>query len=637
MAEVTIRGLLMLPQLSDAQVSPDGSALAYVRRETDWAEDRYERRIEVLERVPGAEDTFELAAACKGRCPRWSPDGGRLAFLGRSREGETVIGIWSAVETALLCQVPPGSHGLRWSPTGEGLSLLAPVLSQKREGKPAWTAVGEEGEAPIELWIAEVATGDVRAWSRLGGHIADYEWHPDGRRVVCCVNRSTQSRHWDTGSLHVLDVGEDVSRPILEGRCRRAVWRLGGDALAVERLGTPSFLANPRIEEVTPAGKVIRTLPMPDDVHLLRWTPHGLLGLVIAGCSSVLSWIDPDTGGVEPVVEAPPLGLSILEGWWGEGCSVTADGERLGAVTFDIEHVGEVALVGLEDGSVRYVSSAASDLREWGVPAPEVVRWRTDDGAEIEGVLVSPADRDADGPRPLIVVLHGGPTAMASLAPMADNDWIWGAIPELSRRGAYVLLPNYRGSVGYGEAFRAANAGRLGLVNALDITAGIDQLAKEKRVDPSRVAALGASHGGYLAAFLAAFTDRLAAAVTRSGISDWRLNALLNQDPNWEDQYFSGGPEEAEEAYREASVLPYVDANTSPTLIIHGDRDRQAPTENARALHRVLTRHGVPCRFLLYHGMGHGGATPSQTEHSLDETLDWLERWIGLTPRAATL
>jgi len=629
-----VRALLMLPEVGDAQVSYDGSLLAYMLRKPHWEDGSQLRRLVICKRGGAGSEALPELHSIEGTSPRWSPVQNVMAcFASRESGSGEMLLLWEKADSRVLCEVPSGSHALTWSPQGRYLSFLAPAPSPDSDPNRAWTVLDEPAPS-IELWIIDTADPAARCITQTGGQVTSHAWHPDEDRLVCCANTSSAARHWDSGSAFVTSVDGSCVRHLPQNGCLNAVWSPLGDRIAIEQLRDPSFLKNPYLRILDASGEQIASFDLGDEFRILHWVPQGLLCLRIKGPSSTLCWVNPETGDFSMYRASLPEGFTLIEGWFGAGCAVTADSRLLSAVCYDKTHPGEAALIRLdEELSVTYVTDARASYRSWDVPAPTCLTWTTSDDTNIEGILIEP-NGAMQRKRPLIVILHGGPTAMASQAPLADNDWIWGVVPEVIRRGAMVLLPNYRGSIGYGDSFRAANAGRLGWANLEDVQSGIEHLVKHREVDAGRIAVVGASHGGYLAAFLAATSHRIAAAVVRSGISDWTLNARLNLNPDWERQYFAGTPEERRADYDAASVLPHVTSGTAPTLIIHGDRDRQAPTANAYALHRALSNAQVPCRTILYHEMGHGGASIHQTAHSLEETLQWLERWIHLHPDA---
>ena len=138
----------------------------------------------------------------------------------------------------------------------------------------------------------------------------------------------------------------------------------------------------------------------------------------------------------------------------------------------------------------------------------EVVHWKSGDGTEIEGVLLKPANFDARKKYPLLVVIHGGPTGIDMPSVLADRYY---PIERFVARGALVLKPNYRGSAGYGEAFRSLNVRNLGVGDYADVISGVDSLIAEGFVDKDRVGAMGWSEGGYISAFITASSDRFKA------------------------------------------------------------------------------------------------------------------------------
>ena len=629
---LTAQDLLGLDNVSDAQLSPDGRRVAFVRRTRDLDQGRSSHRvwlheIETGNLIPASDPDAPCVA------PRWSPDGRLLSWLNLAdgitrlclRETDTEASPWSTLE------LPSGSHALAWSPRADCVAFLAPAqIEDHSPGVPGVTVI-EPDEGRIDLCLLTLADRRVTRITQARLAITDLSWHPDGDSLAVCATPSTDPADWDRGDVWRIRLDGQEPERLLTGRCTRAIWSPQGNRLAVVRLGTRSFLDTPTLELIDLDGGTRVFDPFDEEFQLLSWTLEGLLALSIDGPSSHLYRVDPGTGDAVRLMPNPPAGFSLIEGWVGQGCTTSNDGDRMAFTLYDAEHPGEAAVLDLATGRLDVLTDLLGDYRAWGLPTPQRFSWSAPDGTPLFGVLIR-SHREGDAQRqPLIVALHGGPTAMASLAPFADNDWIWAAIPMMVQRGAAVLLPDYRGSAGYGSAFRRMNEQRVGLVNLEDVGAAIDALDAKGWIDRDRVGAVGASHGGFLAALMATATDRLAAAVCRSGIADWTLNYELNQNPDWERQYFGGAPWEQPEAYRASSPVSYLDRAKTPILVLHGTEDRQAPTANAHALHRGLTDQGVPTRLVLFEGTGHGGGTLRQLQAGIEETVDWFERWLGLS------
>ena len=126
----------------------------------------------------------------------------------------------------------------------------------------------------------------------------------------------------------------------------------------------------------------------------------------------------------------------------------------------------------------------------------------------ITGVLITPADFDPSRKYPLFVVIHGGPTGISSPSKFISEAAEYYPIEQFCARGAVVLMPNYRGSAGFGEAFRSLNYRNLGVGDYQDVISGVDSLIEKGFVDPEKVCSMGWSQGGYISAFITTFSDR---------------------------------------------------------------------------------------------------------------------------------
>ena len=157
--------------------------------------------------------------------------------------------------------------------------------------------------------------------------------------------------------------------------------------------------------------------------------------------------------------------------------------------------------------------------------------------------------------------------------------------------GVLVLEPNYRGSAGYGEKFRALNVRNLGVGDAWDVLSGVDSLIAKGMVDPTRVGTMGWSQGGYISAFLATHdAARFKAISVGAGISDW-MTYYVNTDIHpFTRQYLKATPWDDPEIYAKTSPITYIKQAKTPTLIQHGATDQRVPLPNAYELYQRLAR-----------------------------------------------
>jgi dipeptidyl aminopeptidase/acylaminoacyl peptidase len=256
-----------------------------------------------------------------------------------------------------------------------------------------------------------------------------------------------------------------------------------------------------------------------------------------------------------------------------------------------------------------------------------VVSWTSRDGTRIEGVLRKPADWTRGTRRPLLVVIHGGPTGVSRPTRFAST-YVY-PIEHWLAKGALVLEPNYRGSAGYGSAFRALNVRNLGVGDAWDVVSGIEELARLGLVDSTRVGVMGWSQGGYISAFLATHESRRFRAISvGAGISDWMTYYVNTDITPFTRQYLQATPWDDPAIYALTSPITTVRQASAPTLIQHGGSDARVPTPDARELYRALSDVGVTVKLTVFPGFGHGLNKPKALRAALEENRDWFDRWL---------
>jgi dipeptidyl aminopeptidase/acylaminoacyl peptidase len=247
----------------------------------------------------------------------------------------------------------------------------------------------------------------------------------------------------------------------------------------------------------------------------------------------------------------------------------------------------------------------------------------------IEGVLIKPANFDPARKYPLLCVIHGGPTgtdrpALPDARYYPVDSWV--------ARGALVLKVNYRGSAGYGEAFRKLNVRNLGVGDAWDVLSGVDFLTAKGWVDPARVASMGWSQGGYISAFLTTSSTRFAAISVGAGISNWATYYYNTDITPFTINYLGDDPADDPAIYDKTSPMHYVKQARTPTLIQHGELDRRVPIANAYELRQGLEDRGVPVEMVVYKGYGHGITKPRSMRAVMTHNLAWFNHYLWGDP-----
>jgi dipeptidyl aminopeptidase/acylaminoacyl peptidase len=267
----------------------------------------------------------------------------------------------------------------------------------------------------------------------------------------------------------------------------------------------------------------------------------------------------------------------------------------------------------------------SAQVAGWTLGTREVVSWASRDGARIEGVLYKPSDYDATRRYPLLVVIHGGPTGVSR--PTLTGNSVYPVVQFLAK-GAVVLMPNYRGSAGYGEKFRSLNVRNLGVGDAWDVLSGVDSLVARGIADSTRLGSMGWSQGGYISAFLTTTSQRFKAISVGAGISNWMTYYVSTDIHPFTRQYLQATPWDDPAIYAKTSPITYVKQARTPTLIQHGELDRRVPIANAYELFQGLQDVGVPTRLFVYKGFGHGITKPKEQLAATWHNWQWFSKYL---------
>jgi dipeptidyl aminopeptidase/acylaminoacyl peptidase len=275
------------------------------------------------------------------------------------------------------------------------------------------------------------------------------------------------------------------------------------------------------------------------------------------------------------------------------------------------------------EGAWHPITTFNADVRgdvDW-YPEIRDLEWEGAGGLPIRGLLLLP---DGDPPFPSVVTIHGGPT------------WAWkhgfdpGYSLPLAAAGFAVLLPNYRGSTGRGQAFTRLNVGDPAGAEFEDIRLGVDHIISLGIAERDRIGVTGASYGGYLTGWAVCTTDRFAAGVMVSGIVDM-LSCHLTCNHAFSEFIFGGDHRDPAslELFMERSPITHAGKATTPTLILHGSEDQCTPLGQAEELYQALVLNGVSSELVVYPREGHGFRERQHAADAERRTVEWFARFIG--------
>ncbi|HTG53485.1 MAG TPA: S9 family peptidase, partial [Gemmatimonadaceae bacterium] len=251
---------------------------------------------------------------------------------------------------------------------------------------------------------------------------------------------------------------------------------------------------------------------------------------------------------------------------------------------------------------------------------PRYFRYKSFDGREIEGAIMTPANHDGKTRLPLVTLVHGGPTGRwtASVEP-------WGQL--LVAHGYAVFYANIRGSSGYGEEFLESNRADWGGADYRDLMIGIDSVIARGIADSTRLGICGWSYGGYMAEWAITQTTRFKAAVSGAGMANLLSEFGTEAGPAY-DEWFWGLPYEKPDGFMAHSPVKYLKNAKTPTLILQGEADATDPLGQSQELYRGLKHYGVEAELVVYPREPHGLQEEMHLIDRLDRIVAWFDKYL---------
>lgn len=629
-----------IKRVGTVAVSPDARWAAVQVAEPVMEPDRSEWRSSVhVYRLGGDGTRLPVRVEPNASAPAWSPDGRWLVFVsGRAGKRD----LWRAPvgdgDAERLTDLSGALGEFRISPDGRSIAFIMTDPPRPEE----LAAVREKRDARVlgerqrfaRLYVLDVERGTTWLLTphdvQVGGHVGAgmtgpaIAWSPDGTAIAFSHSPSPLGDDWVRADVSIVDVATRDIRllahsPAAEGG---VAWSPDGHWVAVTVSDTPaSYALTFRVVLFSPSDGTVRPLAETFDQRpgIVGWTGDGRAVVITEPRGTVirLSALPADGG---PPVDLSPDTLMV------GAPTLNATGTHVGFVSEAPDRPPEPyasRLAAFAPVRVATVQTPPSP----GLGRTEVVRWRSFDGREIEGLLTHPVGYTPGAvPVPLLVILHGGPPGTFY------RSFIGGIssypIAAFASAGFAVLRPNVRGSSGYGREFRYLNVQDWGGGDFRDVMAGIDTLIERGIADPDRLGIMGWSYGGYLTAFAITQTRRFRAASVGAGITNLVSFAGTADIPGFIRSYFGTDFWDDAALWIERSAVFNVGNVTTPTLIQHGEEDLRVPLSQGLELYTALKQRGVPVQMVIYPRQGHGVGEPKLQIDVMRRNLEWFERWV---------
>jgi dipeptidyl aminopeptidase/acylaminoacyl peptidase len=638
----TIDQSLEMRSAFNPKISPDGRRVVYEVQSANWEDNSFDRNLWIADIASG--EVRQLTSAKKSSTGAdWSPDGKWIAFvsdrpaqISGSTADKKQLYVISADggEAQQLSKSETDVGGFEWAPDSRHIAFAAadpePKTLKDRKEKYGEYSVVHADYQMVHLWTIELPDATTNALPEAkrmtegdAFSVGSFAWSPDGARIAFSAQKDPDLISGFSSNIYVLTVADKAVKKIVDapGPDTNPKWSPDGKKIAYQTAAGSKyfFYTNGRIAVVPAEGGTseVVTATFDEDPNLLDWGPDGIYFEAMQKTYAHVFRVNPETKVVEKL-DAPEHAVAF-------GFSFARDFKHAAFRAALENEYGEIYAASVAPWKAKKLTSLGEQLKPFNIAHREVISWTSADGTKIEGVLYTPSNFDAKKKYPLLVVIHGGPTGVDQ--PVVGPDRYY-PIERFVAKGALVLRPNYRGSAGYGEKFRALNVRNLGVGDYADVISGVDALIAKGSVDKERVGAMGWSQGGYISAFITASSDRFKAVSVGAGISDWMTYYANTDITPFTQQYLHGTPWDDPEIYRKTSPITYVAKAKTPTLIQHGENDRRVPIPNAYELRQALEDRGVPVKMVVYKGFGHGINKPKQQRAAMEENEKWFAQYI---------
>lgn len=677
--------MVKLAKVTDYQLTPDGKAVLAVSRARPelnrWQTAMHVQSLSAA--TPAGAVSQQLTFPERGPRqegqdlqPRLSPDGTKLAFLSTRDGGAPQLYVMSLAggEARKLTSLVSGVSGLSWTPDGQALIVDSRVYADCPPfpaGEACNRSRSEAQEKNLvkarlidrlfyrhwDDWfdgkrshLLRVSLADGGGQSAVPLDLTPGDWDtpplarggeqpwavsPDGKELAYVQNRDKDIASSTNHDVWVVALGKDF---VPTGQPRNLTSknlatdhspRYSPDGrylayLAQRRAGFEADKYELKVYDRTTGQNRSLTESLDATVHEYIWAPdgqrlyftssqkgHGAIFVVELSGGVPVELNTGDTHAIELRKTADRTSLFFLRGSLShppELCRLDLDAAgRAAAPAVQVSHVNDAVLAEVKLGQSSQLFA------------------KSQDNLTVHSHLVTPPDFSPTKKYPAVVLIHGGPQGAW------EDFWQWRWNAQLFAGAGYVvLMPNPRGSDGFGQKFVDGVSGDWGGKPYDDIMRSVDVLVAQPYVDKTKVAALGASYGGYMVNWIAGHTDRFAALVSHAGVYDLRSMYGETEEiwfPRWE---FGGDPWNSEQ-YDKWSPSRYAANFKTPTLVISGERDYRVPVGQGMQFFTTLQQRKVPSRFLIFPDENHWVLKPQNSRLWYGTVLDWLKRYIGGT------
>jgi dipeptidyl aminopeptidase/acylaminoacyl peptidase len=569
--------------------------------------------------------------------PKFSPDGNYLAFLSSRGGSDSKTQVWvmrlSGGEAEVITKAKSNIESFAWSPDGKRIAYVArdPETTQEEKDKKEkrdWSLIDMNFKY-AQLYICSLdknSKGErmTRRLTKGDFHITSFDWSHDGKTIAFAHQENTIANSWPTTDISTVpaDSGSVKSLIAMKGLDSNPMYSPDGQWIAFVSDGNdPRWAGATDVYIVAAQGGQPKKLGETPDrqANLIKWSPDGKeIFFAETDHTSNRVFALPVAGGKARVITA---GVGNFG-----GSSFSADGKMMAFIHQATEVAPEIFVSSSLKLEPKKLSDANKDFPKLSMGKTEVIKWKSTDGKEIEGLLTYPVNYQAGKKYPLILNIHGGPagvfvqnfTAAGSVYP----------IQAFAQQGYAVLRPNPRGSSGYGKDFRYANINDWGFGDYDDDQTGVDKVIEMGVAHADSLVICGWSYGGYMTSFTVTKTNKFKAASVGAGVTNLMSFVGTADIPGFLPDYFGGEYWNRMDVFMKHSAMFNVKNVKTPSQVIHGERDIRVPPSQGFEFYTAMKRLNVPTEMITYPRTPHGPQEPKFIQDIGERIMVWFNKHL---------
>ena len=647
-AALTVDDLMRLRSIVDVQISPDGSRVAYVTSTPNLARNSHDAAL-FLVSADGGQSTRIGESVSIFNVPtprpqvRWTPDGGSVSVVGMAEGRPEVFAVAvSTGEARQATKAPEGVIAYEWSPDGRSIAFLTvdsmSAEEERRRADKSYVIRAGAPERATRLVVQRVDRPDaLRIVTPPSQYVDALSWSPDAREIAySAAPRSGFSAAYEA-RVYVAALESGAIRTVVDRVGMNTGPRVSPDGRSIAFISTNGrrdIMASRSLTIVPAAGGTPRAFPLddawvneyvwePDSRSILVQANDGTFGRGVHMFEQAIVRVSVGDGGATRLDSGPTVAFSL---------ALSRDGRRLAYKSVEARTMGDVAVLDVASRRSTTITNVNAGLTERAAGVLRPISWRSFDGMEIWGLLLTPSNAPGGRRLPLLTYVHGGP----------GGGFTYGLFPQfmhivpqvdpyptaaMADAGYAVLFPMPRGGAGYGEAGQRAIVNAWGEADYKDIMAGVDAVVAQGIADPDRLGVMGASYGGFMTNWIVTQTGRFKAASAGASLSDLADTFYLSEGGEFMADYFKR-PWENPAGYASHSPLTFAARVTTPLLIQHGEADPRVPASGAWKFYRTLKALGKTVDLEIYPRGGHVLREPMQQREQMLHNMEWFARWL---------